>query len=150
MELYKVDDAGRLYISPAITSWEVLEAHGIDTVIDLEGDLDLGVPTVPDRFLYVYFPIPDEDMPNLRKLHAIARMAADLVTHGHVVLSHCGMGFNRSALMAGLVLYELGMGGPEIVVHLRQRRAGALFNDVFAEYVASLPARVVSDRRNPA
>jgi protein-tyrosine phosphatase len=140
MELYKVDDTGRLYISPAITSWDVLEAHGIDTIIDLEGDLDMGVPTIPDRYLYVYFPIHDADLPNLRKLHAVARLGADLVAQGHTVLSHCGMGFNRSALVAGLVLHELGLSGPSVIEQLRRCRPGALFNDVFAAYVASLPA----------
>jgi protein-tyrosine phosphatase len=61
-----------------------------------------------------------------------------MVRSGHRVLSHCGMGFNRSALVAGLILVELGMSGPEAVALLRSRRAGALFNEVFAEYLLSL------------
>jgi protein-tyrosine phosphatase len=48
------------------------------------------------------------------------------------------MGFNRSALLAGLILRYLGMSGPEVVEHLRQRRPGALFNEVFAAYLVSL------------
>jgi protein-tyrosine phosphatase len=51
------------------------------------------------------------------------------------------MGFNRSALVAGLVLVELGWSGAEAVARLRERRPGALFNTAFAEYLASLPAR---------
>jgi len=54
------------------------------------------------------------------------------------VLSHCGMGFNRSALVAGLILHELGMPGPEVVARLRDRRPGALFNETFAAYLESL------------
>lgn len=50
------------------------------------------------------------------------------------------MGFNRSALMAGLILVELGMDGPSVVERLRERRPGALFNEVFAAYLASLRA----------
>jgi len=65
-------------------------------------------------------------------------MAASLVAAGRRVLSHCGMGFNRSALLAGLILRYLGMSGPEVVEHLRQRRPGALFNEVFAAYLVSL------------
>ncbi len=63
--------------------------------------------------LYVYFPIEDDDqrLPTLTKLRAIAVMAASLIRDGHVVLSHCGMGYNRSALVAGLILVELGMSG---------------------------------------
>ena len=133
-----MDDDGRLFISPAITSWDELERHGVDVVIDLEGDLDMGVPTVPDRLLYVYFPIHDEDLPNPAKLRAIARLGADLVREGHAVLSHCGMGYNRSALVAGLIMHELGAEGPDIVARLRERRPGALFNETFADHLSSL------------
>ncbi|MBK6733084.1 MAG: dual specificity protein phosphatase family protein [bacterium] len=138
MELFQVDEAGKLFISPVITCWDTIEGHGVDVVIDLEGDIDHGVPTIPDRWIYVYYPIHDEDLPNLRKLRAIALMGAELVRQGHGVLSHCGMGFNRSALLAGMIMHELGMDGPEIVEQLRCRRPGALFNEVFADHLASL------------
>ena len=115
-----------------------MESHAIDTIIDLEGGLDLGVPTVPNQYLYIYFPIFDDDLPNLNKLHAVAVLGARLVREGHRVLSHCGMGFNRSALVAGLIHHELGMPGAEVVARLRERRPGALFNDRFAAYVESL------------
>jgi len=36
------------------------------------------------------------------KLRAIARLGASLIAEGHRVLSHCGMGFNRSAFVAGI------------------------------------------------
>ena len=54
------------------------------------------------------------------------------------MLSHCGMGFNRSAFVAGLIMIECGMPGPEVVARLRERRPGALFNDGFADYLLSL------------
>jgi hypothetical protein len=34
MSLFQVDDDGQLFISPALTEWEPLEARGIDTVLD--------------------------------------------------------------------------------------------------------------------
>jgi protein-tyrosine phosphatase len=138
MELFQVDDDRRLFISPAITDWEALAAHKVDAVIDLEGDIDCGVPTVPDQCLYIYFPIFDEALPNLDKLHALGTLGANLIASGHCVLSHCGMGYNRSALVAGLILHKLGMPGPDIVQRIRDRRPGALFNDCFAEYLESL------------
>ena len=55
----------------------------------------------------------------------VARLAAHLVLGGHRVLAHCCMGFNRSALVAGLILNYLGMSGPEAVTLLRERRPGA-------------------------
>jgi hypothetical protein len=138
-KLYQVDDDGSLFISPVINDWSILEAHGIDTVIDMEGGLDECIPTVPGRCLYVYFPIFDEELPDLPKLEAVAALGAHLVSSGHRVLSHCGMGFNRSALVAGRILHRLGMPGTQVVERLRERRAGALFNEVFASHLLELP-----------
>lgn len=89
-DLFQIDDVGRLYISPVVKDWSMIQQRGIDTVIDLEGGLDHGVPTIPNQFLYLYFPIYDEDLPNLVKLDAISRLGAQLIREGHSVLSHCG------------------------------------------------------------
>lgn len=139
-KLHQVDDAGKLFISPVITDWSIVTSYGVDTVIDLEGGLDECIPSIPNACLYVYFPIYDENLPDLTKLEAIAQMGAHLIANGHAVLSHCGMGFNRSALVAGRILHRLGMPGPEVVDRLRQRRPGALFNEVFAEHLRGLSA----------
>ena len=137
-KLHQVDDAGCLYISPVIHDWSIVSSYGVDTVIDLEGGLDTCIPTMPNSCLYVYFPIYDENLPDLEKLTAVAALGAHLVQNGHRVLSHCGMGFNRSALVAGRIMNKLGMPGTEVVARLRERRPGALFNEVFAEHIASL------------
>ena len=141
MDLFQVDDEGRLFISPVIEDWNALTAHEIDVVIDMEGGLDECVPTKPGTCLYVYFPIFDEELPDQARLEAVAMMGAHLVTSGHRVLAHCGMGFNRSALVAGRILHHLGMPGADVVARLRERRPGALFNDVFADHLLALPAR---------
>ena len=139
MNIICLDDAGCLFLSPRIEDWRYVEEHGITVVVDLEGEIDHGIPTVPNHILYLYFPIYDEDLPDLVKFHAVARMAASLVAAGHHVLSHCGMGFNRSALLAGLILVYMGKDGKETVELLRSRRPGALFNQIFADYLAALP-----------
>jgi protein-tyrosine phosphatase len=138
MELFQVDDESLLFISPAISDWDAVTCHGVDTVIDVDGDIDSGVPTLPDRGLYIYFPIFDEGLPNLDKLHALGTLGASLVASRHCVLAHCGMGFNRSALVAGVILHKLGMSGPDIVKRLQERRPGALYNECFAAYLESL------------
>ena len=140
MQVYRVDDDGRLFISAAIDEWAGVCAHDIDVVIDLEGGLDECIPTVPNHCLYIYFPIADDDqqLPSVTKLRAVARMAAGLINNGHRVLSHCGMGFNRSALMAGVILVELGMSGRQAVARLRERRAGALYNEMFSTFLESI------------
>jgi protein-tyrosine phosphatase len=135
MDLIAVDERGRLFISPDIDDWAPLESVGITVIIDLDGDLDVGVPNIPNQILYLYFPINDADLPDLIRLHAVGRFGAMLVAAGHRVLSHCGLGFNRSALVAGLILRYLGLTGEEALTLLRQRRPGALYNKVFANYL---------------
>ena len=138
MEIIQLDQAGSLFLSPDVDDWEPIERLRISAVIDMDGDLDIGVPTVPNHMLYIYFPIFDEDLPDLEKLHAVAKMGAALIRTGHRVLSHCGMGLNRSALMAGLILTYLGMPGAQAVELLRQKRPGALYNENFAAYLLSV------------
>ena len=139
MSLCQVDDSGLLFISPVIRDWAPIRERGIDAVIDLEGELDHGVPTMPDGMLYLYYPIYDEELPDLVRLDAVVTLGATLIGARRKVLSHCGMGFNRSALVAGLILNRTGVPGVEVVRSLRRCRPGALFNDRFAEYLQSLP-----------
>jgi hypothetical protein len=135
---HQVDNDGKLFISPAIREWQPIASLGIDTVFDMDGGIDECIPTTPDGCVYVYFPIFDEALPPLSRLDALGTLGAHLIRSGHGVLSHCGMGFNRSALVAGVILHKLGMRGPEIVQRIRDRRPGALFNDVFAGYLHTL------------
>ena len=135
---YRLDDQGFLYISPAIREWAPVAELGIDTVIDLDAGLDECIPTTPDGCLYVYFPIYDQDLPTLTRLEAVANLGAQLIRDGHRVLSHCGMGLNRSALVAGVILNKLGVPGRDIVTRIRERRPSALFTEVFARYLESL------------
>ena len=139
MELFPIDDDGRLYISGDLETWDCVAPHGIDVVIDLDGGLDACIPTETNRCLYIYFPFEDDDrsLPNLQKLNAVADMAASLIRDGHRVLAHCNMGFNRSGLVAGVILKSLGMTGDAAVTRIRERRPGALYNDRFAEYVST-------------
>ena len=138
MDIICLDEKGCLFLSPKIENWEPVAKHDITVVIDLEGGLDHCIPTLPNHVLYIYYPIFDEDLPDMPKLQAVARLGASMVESGHKVLSHCGMGYNRSALVAGMILNHLGIPGPETVRLLRDRRPGALFNEVFAAYLLEL------------
>src|SRR5438094_10582248 len=104
---HRIDDDGRLYISPAIREWAPVAALGIDSVFDMEGGLDECIPTTPDGCVYVYFPIYDEELPPLSRLKALGTLGAALIASGHGVLPHCGLGFNRPALVAGSILHHL-------------------------------------------
>jgi len=142
MELFPIDKEGRLFISPDIDNWQPILDLDIRVIIDLDDDLDIGVPEVPNQMLYIYYPIEDmPELPDLEKLLTIARMGAQLVNSGYKLLAHCGMGHNRSALVAGLILRYLGMSGDEVVSLLRERRQGALYNKAFADYVSCAEVR---------
>ena len=112
----QIDDEGLLWLAPACDDWgPIVQRHGLSAVIDLESGLDSGIPAHPDRVIYVYFPFADEGIPSLCKLHAVARLGAELVRSRERVLVHCQMGLNRSALVAGLVLVHNGMTGNDAV-----------------------------------
>lgn len=140
MELYQIDTNGYLYISPSIDTWDPVVRKTIDAVFNLNADLDQNIPELINQTLYVYFPFEDHELPDLRKLHALAQLGASLINNGHRVLSHCGMGHNRSALLAGLVLTYLGFSGEGAVSLIQEKRQGALYNKTFANYLLSIPA----------
>ncbi|SFB91188.1 protein-tyrosine phosphatase family protein [Spirosoma endophyticum] len=140
MELYQITDEGTLFISPSIDDWNPISQLTIDAVFNLDCTLDQNIPEVMNDTLYIFFPFEDQHLPDLKKLHDLARLGANLINSGHQVLSHCGMGHNRSALLAGLVLTYLGLSGKEAVRLLRAKRQGALYNKEFAAYLESVPA----------
>lgn len=133
MQISAIDDDQKLFVSPIVNDWEMIQEMQIHLIIDLEGGLDHGVSTFPGSVIYVYFPILDDPPPDIDQLEAISAMGAKMIRHGHRVLSHCGMGLNRSALMAGFILLHLGWDGERAVQRLRERRPGALFNPQFFE-----------------
>ena len=102
MDLVPLDEHRQLFISPSIDDWKPIEDHGITAVIDLDGNLDLGIPNIPNHMLYVYFPIRDEDLPDLNKLHALAKFGARLVANGEKVLAHCGYRFEPVGFGRGI------------------------------------------------
>jgi protein-tyrosine phosphatase len=137
-----VDEAGCLWLAADCGDWEpIVRQHGLTVVFDLEEGLDRGIPAHPDHVIYVYFPITDGELPTLHKLHALARLGAELLREGERILVHCQMGLNRSALLAGLILVHYGVPGPAALAQLQARRPGALFNQHFADHLAAQPAR---------
>lgn len=146
MEMVAVNAGGTLLVSGDIEGWDDVLSRGVDTVVDLDGYVDAGLPEIPNRLLYVYYPIFDEALPCLDKLEAVGRLVADLVKSAHVVLVHCRMGFNRSNLVVATALTYLGLTGAEAVTHLQNVRPGALYNETFAHHVRALPCRSVPPR----
>ena len=57
----------------------------------------------------ILIPLPDRDFDTTE----VAVPWRLLTEAGHRVLSHCGMGFNRSALVAGRILHHLAHGASD-------------------------------------
>jgi len=145
MEIVPVNPAETLFVSGEIDDWEPIQKLRINVIVDMDGDVDRGLPQGPDSVFYVYHPIRDEEgLPNLAQLEARGRLVADLVSAGHRVLVHCRLGLNRSALVIATALTYMGLSGREALADLRRRRPGCLFNEVFAAHVAALPPRRLS------
>jgi len=141
MDVFQIDNKGLLYIAPDIDDWDPLEKMDIHVIFDLDDDLDIGVPEIPDQLLYIYFPFEDRELPDLAKLHENAKLGASMINQGYRVLCHCGMGHNRSALLAGLILIYLGMSGEDAITQIRKQRMGALYNKKYAGYLQDLPSQ---------
>jgi protein-tyrosine phosphatase len=147
MDILAVNGEGTLLVSGAIDDWEAVRARRVDTIVDMDGGVDSGLPETPNELLYLYYPLVDDELPELGKLETVARLVADLVAAGHVVLVHCRLGLNRSGLLVATALTYLGFTGAEALDHLRSLRPGVLYNDAFAEHVRRLPARLPRRRR---
>ncbi len=141
MDITPIDDHGRLFVSPRIDDWSAIDAHGITVVVDLEGKIDEGIPSGDGTRMYLYFPFEDEAVPDPAMVTSLAAFLAELYTNGHRVLVHCSMGLNRSPLVAGAVMHRLGWKGVDAVERLRERRPGALFNQLYSEYLERLDER---------
>jgi protein-tyrosine phosphatase len=141
MNVTAIDDEQRLFVSEAIDNWDRLRELAITVVVDLEGAVDEGIPARPGRILYVYFPFQDDALPDHDELLASAEYVSQLVQAGRRVLVHCSLGLNRSPLFAGLVLHRLGWSGADAVTRLRERRPGALYNELYCDYLRALDAR---------
>ncbi|HLJ60546.1 MAG TPA: dual specificity protein phosphatase [bacterium] len=144
MEIFEILK-DRLYQSGApeeAAEWASIHALGIDTVVDLFGTLDPGVPTEPNSILYIFWPIADHaELPDLTILNVLVDTVVRLIQLNHKILVHCHRGKSRSGLINALVAMKIfGITGAEAVDLVRRQRPGALANPVFAAYLEALPA----------
>lgn len=72
-----------------------------------------------------------------RKVRKVAEKVADAMKEGRFVLVTCAAGKNRSGLIAGLALRNLGVDGKDAVKAIQKNRPGALSNPRFRKLVES-------------
>jgi protein-tyrosine phosphatase len=87
----------------------------------------------------IYRPVP-ADVGNL--LHTAAKSIASYHLAGHPTLVTCAQGRNRSGLMNGLVLrYAYNMPARDVVKLIQHKRADALSNPMFEQYLLATSLR---------
>ncbi len=104
-------------------------------VVDLAGEMPGAYREQAGRFFVRVFPDLDTEVAALPRLR---ETAAEIVLGSRArngtperVYVMCHHGMNRSGLMAGLILRELGVGGAEAVTRILAARPGSLSNRAF-------------------
>ncbi|SFC57984.1 Dual specificity phosphatase, catalytic domain [Nocardioides terrae] len=124
---------------PVDFAW--VRGAGIDVVLDV-ADAD-SYPPAPEieGLIYLKSPLVDHGtLPDEGLTLRLAQLVAGLVDDGHRALVHCTFGRNRSGLMATLIVRELlGVSGTEALAHVRSLRDGAANNEVFSDWLETLP-----------
>ena len=108
-------------------------------VFDAAGEMPPGLRGATGVWLPCVFADLDSVPLHLDRIHATVRRAADAMRAPdqtpEAIYSVCQYGMNRSGLLAGLLLCELGMGGDEAVALIRSRRPGSLSNQAFERII---------------
>lgn len=116
------------------TPVELLDEHGFDAVFDLCGwPREEGMEDRP----YVFFQLDDvPTIPDPQAIDDLGMCVAALVRAGGRVAVNCAAGLNRSGLIVGRALIELGHPPAEAIRLVRQARGPwALSNVEFARFL---------------
>ena len=118
---------------------ETLRRCGIDVVVNLIKDVDIDI--ISSLYKYIHVPVSD-NRNAIARLVALSVEVTDLIFDGHVVLTHCNAGRNRSGFLNALVVREiLGVSGDVAMEIVRRGRPNALDpseTNGFIEYLRTL------------
>ncbi len=112
-----------------------IESLAESWVIDCAGEIDASYRAAAGRWLACVFPDLDGPLSTSNRVAATVRDAVDALQRTDErpdrIYVMCQHGMNRSGLVTGLILRELGLGARETVERIRAARPGALANDAF-------------------
>lgn len=110
--------------------------YGFDPSYDVVVDLT-GAHRAIEDIIAVEWPIVDGPMPDPAKARALGQWVADMVDRGMRVQVLCAAGLNRSGLIVGRALIEMGYEPSEAIAEIRAKRPNALHNTAFVEWLRS-------------
>lgn len=111
--------------------------NSFDVVVSLYARAGHGPPAGTE---HIYCPFEDHELDAFTGHLAIrlAKIVADRLTAGKVVLTRCQAGLNRSGVIAGLAMVQLGYTGDDAVQIIRAKRSPwALCNESYARFIRS-------------
>lgn len=113
----------------------LVESMAQSCVIDTAGEMPSEFRSGTGLWVPCVFTDLDSVPPHMDRIYATARRVADAIRRGEgapdAVYTVCQHGMNRSGLLAGLLLRELGMSGSDAVALIVAKRPGALSNLTF-------------------
>lgn len=134
MKVYEILP-GKLYQSRTTVGLSAAEVNNALSINKIDIIINLW-HTADDRswniHRYVCNPMPDGKYPDIDEYTALAYKALDYINHGHVVLTHCHAGVNRSGLLNAIIVMMLtGVDGTAAMKLIKEKRPGALNNEHF-------------------
>jgi hypothetical protein len=117
----------------------VMDGMARSCVIDTAGEMPAGYREVTGLWLPCVFTDLDSVPPHMERIQATVARVADAIRAANgapdAVYTVCQHGMNRSGLLAGLLLRELGMSGSDAVALIVSKRPGALSNLTFRRLI---------------
>ena len=114
------------------------EALGEAWILDAAGEMPAALRGAALLWAPCVFPDIDGSPSREERIHALVARAVAAIRGGEApsaVYTVCQHGMNRSGLLAGLLLRELGMEGDQVVALIREKRPGALSNQAFVRMI---------------
>ncbi|MEO9254180.1 MAG: hypothetical protein ABI305_01465 [Tepidiformaceae bacterium] len=119
----------------------LIESMRHSCVIDTAGEMPIEFRSVTGLWVPCVFTDLDSVPPHMDRIHATVRRVADTIRAGDgapdAVYTVCQHGMNRSGLLAGLLLCELGMSGNDAVALIVAKRPGALSNLTYRSLIGA-------------
>lgn len=119
---------------PLNTKLAALNEYGIDSIVNLYSHSDRELEM--EMYEYIFCPMPDGVTFDPMEVMEVVYRAVDLIKMGHVVLTHCHAGRNRSGFVNALIVKDLWKcSGEEALRVVRAGRPRSVATPIFEEFV---------------
>ncbi len=140
------------YKSPRDADLQALQSHGIDLLICLVEDWELGHLEPPETLQerrqatqnhamdFFHHPIEDFAAPDLQAAYHTIEHIHKCLTEGKTIIMHCWAGLGRAGTMAACLLVHRGMTAQDAIHTVRWVRPGAIQSQSQEALIAAFAA----------